>query len=95
MPTRHPFRDQSEEFDGRTKHQGPLESQAREDILREVEGINFNYGKASNDSQKSVRDEVLDILEDFQGIEDDVEELVNIDVMNNEDTLSKKKGYIF
>ncbi len=53
----HPFREQSEEFDGTKEREGPPILQSGEDILRDVEGIIFSYGKAHTIFRKRAREE--------------------------------------
>ncbi|KAG8485401.1 hypothetical protein CXB51_021699 [Gossypium anomalum] len=99
LSAEHPFRKQSREFDGTIEYEVAPIPQSGEDILRDIEGVNFIYGKARKRDREELDeglieldvDEGCDLVNNFEElVEGDETNLINLDR-----TLWKKRSIFF
>ncbi|XP_016711715.2 uncharacterized protein [Gossypium hirsutum] len=97
LSTEHPFRKQSREFDGTIEYGVAPIPRSGEDILREVEGVNFIYGKTRKRDREELDEGLVELDVDegcdlFNNFEELVVEGDEANLINQDETLWKKRS---
>ncbi|KAG8485489.1 hypothetical protein CXB51_021293 [Gossypium anomalum] len=100
LSAEHPFRKQSREFDGTIEYGVAPIPRSGEDILREVEGVNFIYGKARKRDREELDEGSVELDVDegcdlFNNFEELVAEGDKANLINQDETLWKKRSIFF
>ncbi|KAF2302223.1 hypothetical protein GH714_033781 [Hevea brasiliensis] len=103
----HLFRFQKKQFDGTEEFGSPPMSTSGTDVLRQLNGVDFTYGKFSKTSRKRTRDEVMEETTNVhkEMMLDDANDFIEIGQMLHDDAtikasvnvlpISKKKSIFF
>ncbi|XP_040938717.1 uncharacterized protein [Gossypium hirsutum] len=100
LSAEHPFQKQSREFDGTIEYGVAPIPRSGEDILREVEGVNFIYGKARKRDKEELDEGSVELDVDegcdlFNNFEELVAEGDEANLINQDETLWKKRSIFF
>ncbi|GJT78566.1 hypothetical protein Tco_1045291 [Tanacetum coccineum] len=97
----HPYRFQKDRFDGTIEVDGPPTIMSGSDILKQLRGSSFKYGKLTKSNNKRRRDDVgcstsspLPVTNDESSAFDDIESFIEEDI-DGDNQLWKKRSIFF
>ncbi|GKC72538.1 hypothetical protein Tco_1118421 [Tanacetum coccineum] len=97
----HPYRFQKDRFDGTIEVDGPPTIMSGSDILKQLRGSSFKYGKSTKSNNKRRRDDVgcstsspLPVTNDESSAFDDIESFIEEDI-DGDNQLWKKRSIFF
>ncbi|GKA97662.1 hypothetical protein Tco_0825556 [Tanacetum coccineum] len=97
----HPYRFQKDRFDGSIEVDGPPAIMSGSDILKQLRGSSFKYGKLTKSNNKRRRDDVgcstsspLPVTNDESSAFDDIESFIEEDI-DGDNQLWKKRSIFF
>ena len=97
----HPYRFQRDKFDGTIEEDGPPTIMSGSDVLKQLGGSRFQYGKSSKLNKKRTRDDVgcstsspLHVTNDVSSAFDDIESFIEEDI-DGDNQVWKKRSIFF